>query len=232
MDRGYWNTEMIEYLSNNGFQLLGTHKRTQKFPFTYGEVKAVASKKEIVTVGAKSVYWAKSKIGAFDVHAAAYRNGKGNVALMFSTIKDMPLYSFKYKAKDSNTHCVSSIALEIGTRVKKLTTGQGGVDWHYMRATSGAITSTTASFILRRCQADITVACKDFLAYIGISVAPQLNESGYDEGELNSKNVSQLKEMLRNMNLSVGGNKSDLVSRILTGVPVQLDIRQDLRLGL
>lgn len=65
MDRGYWNTELIEYLSNNDFQLLGTHKRTQKFPFTFGEVNAAASQQKIVAVGAKSIYWAKSKVFRF-----------------------------------------------------------------------------------------------------------------------------------------------------------------------
>ena len=29
MDRGYWNRDLIEYLSSNGFQLIGTHKRTK-----------------------------------------------------------------------------------------------------------------------------------------------------------------------------------------------------------
>ena len=90
MDRSYLNPELIEYLSNNDFKLLGTHK--------WRKVKAVASQKEIVTVGAKSIYWAKSKVGAFDVHAAAYRDGKGNVAVMFSTVKDISHYSFNYIA--------------------------------------------------------------------------------------------------------------------------------------
>ena len=108
--------------------------------------------------------------------------------------------------------------------MKKLITGQGDVDWHYMRTTSGAITSTTASLILRGSQA---VACKDLLTFIGISATPQLNYNGYDEGELNNKHVSHLKEILRNMNIPVGGNKSDLILRILVGVPVLLDIRQE-----
>ena len=46
---------------------------------------------------------------------------------------------------------VSSTVNEMKNRVTELTNGQGGVDWHVMRSTSGAITSTTAPIIFRYC---------------------------------------------------------------------------------
>ena len=57
---------------------------------------------------------------------------------MFTTIKDLPLYSFKYLPKKDTRCIITSIMIEMESQVKKLTTGQGGVDWHYIRATSGA----------------------------------------------------------------------------------------------
>ena len=129
-----------------------THKRTKQFPFTFGDISPTSNQKEIAAVGAKSLYWVKNKVGSVEIYAAAYRDGKGNVATLFNTIKDMPFYSFKYIPKRGTRCIVSSIITEMNTRVKQLITGQGGVDWHFIRATSGAITSTTASVILRRYQ--------------------------------------------------------------------------------
>ena len=80
----------------------------------------------------------------------------------------MPLYSFRYIPKRGTRNIVASIILEMNMRVKQLTTGQGGVDWHFMRATRGAIKSTTASIILRRCQDDIPETCLDLLPLLGI----------------------------------------------------------------
>jgi len=59
---------------------------------------------------------------------------------------------------------------EMEARVKKLTTGQGGVDWHYIRATSEAITSTTRS-------------CRDILPLIGISTTARSTEEECNEAD-------------------------------------------------
>jgi len=228
MDRGYWNREMIKYLSLNGFQVIGTHKRTKTFPFTFGEINPTSNQKVIPTVGAKSIYWAKNKVGLVDIYAAAYRDGKGYCATMFTTIKDLPLYSFKYLPKKGTRCIIPSIMIEMEWRVKKLTTGQGGVDWHYIRATSGAITSTTASLILRRCQADIPGSCRDILPLIGISTTARPTGEEYNGAELNAKTVIELKDLLRGLNLPTTGTKSVLIERILEGTPLREDIRQEL----
>ena len=50
MDRGYWNHEMVKYLTSNGFQIIGTHKRTKTFPFTFGEITPTSNQKLIPTI--------------------------------------------------------------------------------------------------------------------------------------------------------------------------------------
>ena len=62
MDRGYWNTELIQYLSTCGFQLTGTHKRTKAYPFTFGDSRVCDEQKRVEEKGAKSVYWARKKL--------------------------------------------------------------------------------------------------------------------------------------------------------------------------
>ena len=228
MDRGYWNRDLIEYLSCNGFQLIGTHKRTKQFPFTFGNCSPTSCQREISEIGAKSIYWESKKVGSTCIYAGAYRDGKGNVATLFTTIKDMSLYSFRYIPKRGNCIIVLSIVLEMNRRVKQLTTGQGGVDWHFIRATSGAITSTTASIILRRCQDDIPDTCLDLLPLLGIGRTTRPSGDTYGPVELNSKTVQELKEILRQMNLPTTGTKSVLVGRIIGITPQQRDIKQDL----
>jgi hypothetical protein len=90
---------LIEYLSNYGFQLIGTHKRTKAYPFTFGDSRVCNKQKHIKEKGAKSLYWARKKMGNVAMHALEYRDGKGNVATMFTTIRDIPFYSFNYIEK-------------------------------------------------------------------------------------------------------------------------------------
>ena len=163
-----------------------------------------------------------------DIYAAAYRDGKGHCATLVTTIKHLPLYSFRYIPKKGTPCIIPSIMIEMELRVKKLTTGQGGVDWHYIRATSGAITSTTASLILRRCQADIPGSCRDILPMIGISAPTTSTEEEFSLGDLNAKTVIELKDLLRIMNLPITGTKSVLIERILQGATQQQDIKQEL----
>ena len=40
MDRGYWSEELILWLSQCGFQLIGTHKQVPSFPYTFGTKNA------------------------------------------------------------------------------------------------------------------------------------------------------------------------------------------------
>ena len=96
MDRGYWGPEMIGYMSNCGFQLIGTHKRIKSYPFTFGEKRPKPGQKHIKEKGAKGVYWAEKKQHGVDTYALAYRDGKGHVATLFTTIRDTPLYAFQY----------------------------------------------------------------------------------------------------------------------------------------
>ena len=228
MDRGYWNAELIQCLSNCGFQLIGTHKRTKAYPFTFGESRACDEQKRVEEKGAKSLCWARKKLGNVDMHALAHRDGKGNVATMFTTIRDIPFYSFNCIEKRGTTIRVSSTVNEMKNRVTELTHGQGGVDWHVMRSTSGAITSTTASIIFRYCQDDIPEESRCLLQHLGIREISQSTEPAFTEEVLQEKTIPQLKDILRQKQLPITGSKPTLINRILDAPLDQLDIRQEL----
>ena len=44
-------------------------------PLTFGDITPTSNQKKIAAVGAKSLYWAKNKVGSVDIYAAAYRDG-------------------------------------------------------------------------------------------------------------------------------------------------------------
>ena len=228
MDWGYWTAELIEYLSSCGFQLIGTHKRTKAYPFTFGDSRVRNEQKHIEEKGAKSLYWAQKKMGNIAMHALAYRDGKGNVATMFTTIRDIPFYSFNYIEKRGTIIRVPSTMNEMRKRVTELTHGQGGVEWHMMRSTSGAITSTTASIMFRHCQDDIPEESRCLLEHLGIREKSRIPEPAFTEEVLQEKTVPQLKEILRQKRLPIAGSKPMLVHRILDAPLDQFDIRQEL----
>ena len=113
-------------------------------------------------------------------------------------------------------------------RVTELTHGQGGVEWHMMRSTSGAITSTTASIIFRHCQDDIPEESRCLLEHLGIRKKSQMPEPSFTEEVLQEKTVPQLKEILRQKRLPIAGSKPILVNQILDAPLDQFDIRQEL----
>jgi hypothetical protein len=104
MDRGYWSIDLIKYLTDCGFHLIGTHKRVPNYPFTFGQNRRVAAlQRNIAENGAKSIYWAKKTINGNDLYALAYRDGGGRVATLFTTIRDLPMYTFEYVEKKRQT---------------------------------------------------------------------------------------------------------------------------------
>lgn len=231
MDRGYWSTELVEYLSGAGFQLVGTYKRTQSSAFTFGDVsRRNQNQQYIPEIGCKTVYWAKKKVGQVNSYALAYRDGNGHVTTLFTTIRDIPLYTFHYiRKKDAViSHRSPQISNEMNKCVEELTHGQGGVEWHIIRATCGGITSTVASKFMRLCYSDMTDLDKSLLIQ-GLGVQPQAPRNTYTREVLSLKTCTQLKEILRNeMNLPVTGNKSQLIDRILETPPIIYDIRQEM----
>ena len=44
LDRGYLNQALTEFLLGQGFDLIGTHKRTKWYPFTFGDIAATGNR--------------------------------------------------------------------------------------------------------------------------------------------------------------------------------------------
>jgi hypothetical protein len=88
MDRGYQGTEVASFIVEKGGKLIGTHKRTLGFPFTFAAKKVSEKQKGIEEKGHLCTFWAKSKVGKQNMiqYAACYRNGLGRVALLYTTI--------------------------------------------------------------------------------------------------------------------------------------------------
>jgi hypothetical protein len=82
LDRGYMGPSLIAFLLNAGFTVLGTHKRVNSFPYTFGEARNRHTSKVIEEKGCKSLYVAKKKFGDQHLFAVAYRSGKGRVATL------------------------------------------------------------------------------------------------------------------------------------------------------
>jgi hypothetical protein len=82
LDRGYLGPSLIEFLLNAGFSLLGTHKRVNSYPYTFGNARNRFTQRVVEEIGCKNIYVAKKKFGDKILYAVAYRSGKGRVATL------------------------------------------------------------------------------------------------------------------------------------------------------
>lgn len=94
LDRGYHQSFAVnQQITSAGGSIIGTHKRTGKFPFTFGKHPS-QYQQLICDKGDKSSYWATKRLpisaGTLPVHAhaLAYRSGLGKVALGFTTMSN------------------------------------------------------------------------------------------------------------------------------------------------
>jgi hypothetical protein len=89
LDRGYMKESLITHFMNCGFKIIGTHKQEMSFPFSFGKTRGMyidlnkaciyfknvtlvkPGQKYIEEKGAKSLYFAKRKIGNRDLYALA-----------------------------------------------------------------------------------------------------------------------------------------------------------------
>lgn len=163
LDRGYLEEKLVSYFIKCGLTVLGTHKRVKSFPFTFGEDRTSVQRRGrrfIAEEGAKSVYWAERKScdGQGHIRALAYRMGNGRVATLITTSRTIDMGAFVYIPKWSSGGVdVRNLIISehLHQYVEEMTSGQGGLDWHYQRAAQGAITSTLLATFLRVCQSDI-----------------------------------------------------------------------------
>lgn len=99
LDRGYLGPSLIEFLMKSGFSLIGTHKRVNSYPFTFGDARNRASRRLVEEVGCKSIYVAKKKFHDRHLFAIAYRSGKGRVATLICSNPRLGLKSLLLNAK-------------------------------------------------------------------------------------------------------------------------------------
>lgn len=146
---------MIEYIPSTGCAIIGTHKRVKSFPFTFGEQKPHSddSREYVSENGAKMLYWAtqRSTTSAKSYRALVYRSGKGHVATILTTAPELSMGTLVYRKKHGAKFPTFSqrIRDHLYENVCELSFGQGGSEWHFLRARLGLVTSTIASLFFR-----------------------------------------------------------------------------------
>lgn len=225
LDRGYLGPALIEWLLEHGLQLIGTHKRIMSFPFTFGDNrKGSTCQKLIEEKGSQSLYLAEAKIAGVPVKALAYRSGRGTVACMFTSMTDIGVGAFVYNSKRvgpvaPDPECALTEHLQ--THTDQQTSAQGGSDWHLLRGGLRLITSTVAGQLMRLYSDEIEPEHKFLLSELGIASMGTEPVIYVTREFLMALSNRELKNKLRERSLSISGNKTELVTRLLES-PVEL----------
>jgi hypothetical protein len=160
LDRGYQSAELNKQLLSRGSQIIGTHKRSANFPFTYGRVPKTGQVC-VMEEGATSMQWATCMpLGSTQpqkkLYALGFRSGLGNVALMSTSLVDIEPGTFSYitkkaKASVSDTSMTQENVYENFERnVQIVTMMQRTHDWFLCR--SFRITGTGILDVLKAFQ--------------------------------------------------------------------------------
>ncbi|KUF96203.1 hypothetical protein AM587_10001032 [Phytophthora nicotianae] len=142
LDRGYQSKAVNQHIIECGGSVIGTHKRVQAFPFTYGK-PAQKSQKLINEVGSMSTNWASYKCAgragsdtsSNHMHALAFRSGLGKIVLCSTSDKEAGPGKWSYVPRNRNDKANndSDAFTAFETRVKLLTELQRTPDWFLMR---------------------------------------------------------------------------------------------------
>ncbi|ETO85168.1 hypothetical protein, variant [Phytophthora nicotianae P1976] len=101
LDRGYQSLAVNKQIINVGGSIVGTHKRTGKFPFTHGKA-ATQHQKLVQMKGERCAFWATQRLPTVrgtlskHAHALAYRNGLGKVALCYTAATNVGPGTWSY----------------------------------------------------------------------------------------------------------------------------------------
>jgi hypothetical protein len=243
-DRGYGGTEgeVMAAVTKLGADLAGTAKKIPSFPFTFGK-PPVRNQVLIPEDGAKSVFWMQKVTPALAAtnkkhYALAYRSGLGRVVLAQTTLEIAGPGKWAFVSQslgDKVPIATLNAALSEFERdnIVQLTACQRTPEWFLLRF--GRITGTTAWAVLnnvarRMRQTDYVASADDMnfvsifqclsLKYVPIGVASNEQECPaeriYTEDELKLCTNAALKEICRAKGLRLGGNKNELVGRILS----------------
>ena len=128
MDRAYLLPNLVEYLCQQGFQLIGTYKRIQSALFSFGAIPATGRRQHIEEKGARSIYVARKRFSGQWVYAIAYRGGRGRVAMLFTTDPRVNTWIYTLKHDSADTEEIDEhplIQQAIGDCTEPLTSRQG-----------------------------------------------------------------------------------------------------------
>ena len=237
LDRGYLKADLISFLSKSGATIIGTHQRIPSFPFNHGTDLTDAQKRGrwiVSAIGAKSLYVAtRSTRGTGHTskhHAIAYRMGNGRAACLYTNMPDVDIIKFIYVQKRGPSR-ITDRAPELlewlDAHVVEVTGGQGGMEWHILRAAAGTITSTVASIFLKLCQHDATEEHQILFEQLGIQPSDRFEPVGSHQ-DVEAMTVPAIKKKLKDRGLSTSGSKPELVSRLLGAAPLILNLQEQL----
>jgi hypothetical protein len=239
-DRGYGGTEgeVMHLAMNLGCDLNGTAKKIASFPFTFGKAPG-RNQVEVSEDGAQSVYW-MSKVTpelasqGKTHYALAYKSGLGRVVLAQTTVPECGPGHWSFVSRNRGrdvppppTTNAALLAFE-QNNVLQVTATQRTPEW--FKARFGRFTGTAAWAVLNHRAKQMRLASHVASAEDGsfIDVFQCLSikydhdipvvddaEQMYSEEELRCMTNVALKDICRAKSLRLGGNKNDLVRRIL-----------------
>ena len=238
-DRGYGGTdgEVNQWSMKAEANLLGTSKRMTSFPFTFDQIPG-PNRQLIQMKGSFAQYWAyKSPPGLPDVKqfALAHRSGLGRVVLMQSTFPAAGPGRFSYISKGRRDPPAAPVRnaflLRFETEnIDMVTAAQGDPVWFLQR--KFRITGSGAAlvwkwlaqkFIKEPQQDEIPQYLQVIFRILCIKYSELPNsiddessaERTYEAEELKFLNMQMLKDICKAKKLLVGGNKADLINRIV-----------------
>ncbi|ETL48901.1 hypothetical protein L916_01543, partial [Phytophthora nicotianae] len=185
-----------QQITDVGGSIIGTHKRTGRFPFSFGKPPS-QYQQAISEKGERSAYWASKRLPISPstlpehAHALAYRSGLGKVALGVTTAPNAGPGHWTYVTRPTPrcNHQDDALFSAFEDNVQLLTTTQRTPDW----------------FLLRKFRITGSVAAKIFKVI--------------SRDELTKKKCAELKNMCRDALLPVSGRKLHLIDRLLGSSP-------------
>ncbi|OWZ17712.1 hypothetical protein PHMEG_0008312 [Phytophthora megakarya] len=235
LDRGYQSDVINQHVHSIGGKVVGTHKRTTKFPFTYGK-PANRAQKAIELTGEKAAYWASKKLSNVNraspiarAYALGYRSGLGSVTLCYTTDRTFGpgKWSYVCRQKDSPSTVTpaETFFLEFERGVRVLTETQRTADWFLLRKfrATGSVVSkifhqiasaTPDPRIFRDPVTDPDVQFAAMLLSMPLNSQPMAPLVAISSIDLESKTLEELKSLCRDRGLAVSGSKPVLKDRL------------------
>ena len=100
LDRGYLDSDIIEFVLKCGWDLLCSVKRAFENPCTWGAAKKTMDQKVILEKGADAIWKWKRTVNGIDVIVTAVRNYGNPVALFCSTQERHKLFAYNFEVKN------------------------------------------------------------------------------------------------------------------------------------